>query len=431
MAITSIKQRPPYVKKYNSWRIRILYSIIIGYSTFYFCRQNFNIAMPDLMNHFEVTKTQLGWILTVASIVYGVGKLVNGFLSDRSNARIFMFFGLASVGLITLITGFVTSIWLVGILWILNNWFQSMGWPPATRMLTHWYAHKELGVKWSLGATSNQLGGAITMVICGYLVDVYGWQMAFIVPGIVALIVSLFLFNRLRNSPNEVGLPIVEEYKECEIPEVSEYERMPVYDLMKIIFYNRLMWYVCLANMFVYVVRVGIIYWAPLFLHQLKNVSISEAGWQVASYEILGLVGGIGAGWMSDKLFQGRRGPVGSVFMLGLATTLILFWQLPKEYDVLSLMIISLAGFFVSGPQVLIGIATADFTNKQAVGTANGLAGLFGYLGAALAGVCVGWISDNVGWDGVFIFFSLSALLGGMFFALTWNCSSRKVAIVN
>lgn len=420
------KERPPYAKKYNSWRIRILYSIIIGYSTFILCRQNFNIVMPALMEHFDVTKTQLGWILTIASIFYGVGKLCNGFFSDRSNARIFMVIGLVCVGVITLLSGFASSITSLGLLWIMNNWFQSMGWPPATRMLTYWYASKELGMKWSLGATSNQIGGAITMIICGYLIDVYGWESAFIIPGIAALLVSLFLFNRLRNSPNEVNLPIVEEYKECDISTGSDCNNLLTSQLIKIVFCNRLMWYVCFANMFIYIIRSGIIFWAPVFLCELKNITIAQVGWQVACYDILGLIGSIVAGWMSDKIFQGRRGPVVSVFMFALSFTIILFWQMPNEYEIFSIITLALVGFFVSGPQVLIGVATADFTNKQAVGTANGLSGLFGYLGAALAGVCVGWISDNLGWNGVFLFFSLSAFLGALILSLTWNYSSKR-----
>lgn len=423
----SYQARPVYAKKYNSWRIRILYSIIIGYSTFYFCRQNFNIAMPALMEHFAVTKTQLGWILSAASIVYGIGKLVNGFLSDRSNARIFMVVGLACAGIITFLSGFASSIIVLGLLWILNNWFQSMGWPPASRMLTHWYAPKELGMKWALGSTSNQIGGAVTMVVCGYLVETYGWKMAFTVPGMVAIIISIFLYNRLRNSPNEVDLPLVEEYKEyTDIPSASDQGNLSLVKILRLVFCNRLMWYVCLANMFVYIVRLGVIFWAPMFLHELKNASLSQAGWQVASYEVLGLAGGIASGWMSDKIFQGRRGPVASVFMFCLAGALSLFWKMPNEYEILSMIILALAGFFVAGPQVLVGVATADFSNKKAVGTANGFSGLFGYLGSALAGVCVGWIVDNSGWDGVFLFFIISALLGAVFFSLTWNHSSRK-----
>ena len=44
-----------------------------------------------------------------------------------------------------------------------------------------------------------------------------------------------------------------------------------------------------------------------------------------------------------------------------------------------------------------------------------------GYVGSGISGVCVGIISDN--WDGVqfLCFFIISALLGGLFFYLTWE----------
>ncbi|WP_341794554.1 MFS transporter [Rickettsia endosymbiont of Rhinocyllus conicus] len=418
--------RTPYVKKYNSWRIRILYSIIIGYATFYFCRQNFNIATPAIREYFDVTKTQIGWILTASSIMYGVSKFCNGFISDKTNARIFMVLGLLFVGIITILIGFSDSLFLIGILWIASNWFQSMGWPPATKMLTHWFASKELGTKWAMGATSNQIGGALAMVSCGYLIDKFGWRSAFFVPGVVACVVSIFLYNRLRNSPKEVGLSTVEEYKNYPPELISDYDKLPTAELLKIVFCNKLIWYVCLANMFVYIIRLGVIYWAPTFLKDLRGISLLNAGLQIGLYEMISIPGALIAGFLSDKLFQGRRGPVSTICILALSLLLILFWKLPIQSELLSIVILSLVGFFVSGPQLLVGIAVADFSTRQAVGTANGLSGLFGYLGAAIAGVGVGWISDNYGWDGVFIFFSISALLGSSLFALTWNCSAKK-----
>ncbi|HJD65101.1 MAG TPA: MFS transporter [Rickettsia endosymbiont of Diachasma alloeum] len=418
--------RTPYVKKYNSWRIRVLYSIIIGYATFYFCRQNFNIATPAIREYFDVTKTQIGWILTASSIMYGVSKFCNGFISDKTNARIFMVLGLMFVGIITILIGFSDSLFLIGILWIASNWFQSMGWPPATKMLTHWFASKELGTKWAMGATSNQIGGALAMVSCGYLIDKFGWRSAFFVPGAVACVVSIFLYNRLRNSPKEVGLSTVEEYKNYPPELISDYGKLPTTELLKIVFCNKLIWYVCLANMFVYIIRLGVIYWAPTFLKDLRGISLLNAGLQIGLYEIISIPGALIAGFLSDKLFQGRRGPVSTICMLSLNLLLILFWKLPIQSELLSIIILSLVGFFVSGPQLLVGIAAADFSTRGAVGTANGLSGLFGYLGAAIAGVGVGWISDNYGWDGVFIFFSISALLGSSLFALTWNRSAKK-----
>ncbi|MDA9163886.1 MFS transporter [Rickettsiaceae bacterium] len=414
-------------KIYNKWRLRILISIIFGYGTYYLCRQNFSMIMPAFMEEFGYSKMQLGWILTTASIVYGIGKFINGYLSDKSNARYFMPLGLFCSAIITFILGFSESLIFLGIFWALNNWFQSMGWPPAARMLTHWFAPKELGTKWALGAASHQVGGAITLVFTGYLVTDYGWRYAFFIPAIIATIIALILINRLRESPKELGMPPVEAYKGNEnfVEDTSE-DHLTAIEIIKKVFVNKNLWLICFANMCVYIVRIGIIFWAPLFLKEVKGISLSHAGWQVAASEVTGLLGGFSAGWISDKLLNGQRGPVGTFFMLCLAMALALFWYMPDSYVGLRTVALILVGFFVYGPQVLIGVASADFASKKAVGTANGLAGTMGYVGSGISGVCVGALIDNFGWQGAFMFFIGAALLGSVFFLLTWRRSKKS-----
>ena len=412
----------PERKIYNKWRLRILISIIFGYGTYYLCRQNFSMIMPAFMEEFGYSKTQLGWVLTSASIVYGIGKFVNGYISDKSNARYFMVIGLICSAIITFILGFSDNIWFLAFFLIINHWFQSMGWPPAARMLTHWFAPKELGTKWALGAASHQIGGAITLVFSGYLVANFGWRYAFFIPSIIAIIIAVILFNRLRESPKELGLPLVEAYKGDEDFEedISE-DHLTSMEIFRKVFVNRNMWYICFANMCVYIVRIGIIFWAPLFLKEFKNISLEHAGWQVAAYEVIGLLGGFSAGWVSDKIMGGQRGPVGALFMICLAIALIMFWKMPESYIYFSTLALILVGFFVYGPQVLVGVASADFVSKKAIGTANGLAGTMGYVGSGLSGICVGALIDNWGWSSAFIFFISSALIGAIFFMLTWH----------
>ena len=415
-------------KIYNKWRLRILSFIIIGYGAYYLCRQNFSMIMPAYMEEFGYSKTQLGWVLTLASIVYGIGKFVNGYFSDKSNARYFMPIGLFASALITFLLGFSNSLIFLGCLWIINNWFQSMGWPPAARMLTHWFAPRELGTKWALGAASHQVGGAITLVFSGYLVANYGWRYAFFIPSIIAVGISYILFNRLRESPKELGFPLVEAYKGDESFEEDRSEdHMTTIEIFRKVFINRNMWYISFANICIYIVRIGIIFWGPLFLKEHKGISLTHAGWQVAGYEVAGLLGGFAAGWLSDKVFKGQRGPVGAVCMICLAITLIIFWQMPSGYDRFGAIALSLVGFFVYGPQVLVGVASADFASKKAIGTANGFVGTMGYVGSALSGVCVGWLIDETGWFGAFSFFIVAALLGSYLFFLTWNRKENEV----
>ena len=407
-------------KIYNKWRMRILLSVILGYATFYLCRQNFSMIMPAFMQEFGYTKTQLGFVLTIASVVYGVGKFVNGYLSDRSNARYFMPIGLFCSAIITFFLGFSENLSFLCVLWIMNNWFQSMGWPPVAKMLTHWFAPKELGAKWAYASASHQVGGAFALVISGYLVSDFGWRFAFFVPSIIALLVSYILFNRLRESPKQLGFPMVELYKDQKINiKNEEQDNLNTIDIIKRVFFNRNMWYICFANMCLYIVRLGVIFWAPLFLKEFKNIQINEAGWYVAAYELAGLFGGVLAGLVSDKIFHGQRGSVGMIFMIALSLAILIFWQIPADYTFLNGLLMVLMGFFVYGPQILAGVASADFASKKAIGTANGLVGTMGYVGSGISGICVGLISDNWGWNAVFMFFIIASLVGGWFFYLT------------
>lgn len=405
---------------YNSWRLRILVFIIIGYGAYYLCRQNFAMIIPALTEEFNYSKTQIGIILSFASIVYGIGKFINGYISDRSNARYFMPIGLFISAIITFALGCVNSIYMIGFLWVLNNWFQSMGWPPAARILTHWFAPSELGKKWALGAASHQIGGAITLIMSGYIVANYGWRYAFMVPAVLAIVISVVLFNRLRESPKILGLPPVEAYKgPANGDYVDEQDNISSEEIFRKVFCNKNMWLISLANACVYIVRSGVIFWAPLFLSELRGISIEKAGWQVAIYEASGLFGGLSAGYISDLFYQKRRGIVGASFMLILAILIAISWQLPQEHNVAGIVLLFLMGFFVYGPQVLIGVASADFVSKKAIGTANGLAGTMGYVGAAISGAGVGCLIDDYGWSSVFIFFIISSLVGGGLFLMT------------
>jgi phosphoglycerate transporter family protein len=409
-------------ERYSYWRIRILYSLIFGYAAFYLVRQNFSMALPAISAQYGYTKTQLGTIMTIWAIIYGVGKFVNGYISDRSNARYFMSIGLLGSAVTSFFMGFGSDLYYFGFFWAINAWFQSMGWPPVARLLTHWFSPTELGTKWGLTNTSHQIGGAAIVLMAGYLIQTYGWSSAFIVPAFIVVVMAALLFNRLRDTPQSIGLPSIEQHNGLAYnPQEAEEEHLSPKALVLRVLNNRLLWYVCLANMFLYVVRMGVLNWAPTFLSELKGASLMSSGWQVAGFDLAGMFGGMAAGWISDRFFRGRRGPVSVIYMVLLTTCLIYFWSVPAGSHLMNALVMSALGFLVYGPQVLAGVAAADFASKKAVGMANGLTGTFGYLGSGLSGVCVGWIADHYGWNGGFIFFIVAAFLSTFFFSLTWN----------
>lgn len=424
--ITSIEEKN---QKYRYWRIRIMYAMMTGYAAFYFIRKNLSIAMPDLLKDLSFTKTDLGWILTGFSVIYGVSKFVSGILADRANPRYFMAIGLVLSAIVNVFFGLSSALLFFGIFWMLNGWFQGMGWPPCARALTHWYSPTELGTKWGIWNASHQIGGAGILIFAGFLVEHYGWRSAFFGPAIVSIIAAIFVMNRLRDTPQSLGLPPIEEHRnEVRVTGRGEDTATSVKEILfQHVLNNKFVWIVSLANCFVYIVRIAILDWAPTFLVEAKGSTIAGAGLKTAGFEIAGIVGAIIAGWISDKIFKGRRGPVNVIFMIAVIFCMIGLWLIPPGHPYLDATFLFAVGFVIYGPQMLVGVAAADFASKKAAATATGMTGTFGYIGSALAGVGTGVIVDKYGWDGGFMFFIAAAIIGTLLFLFTWTHRSATL----
>jgi len=419
---------------YRYWRLRIVYSSFLAYAVFYLCRVNISMALPSMEQSLGYSKTQLGLVVSLLQIAYGVGKFGNGILADRTNPRFFMAFGLLLSGLTNIFFGLQTSLVVLAGLWLLNGWFQSMGFPPGARLLSHWFSPSEHGRIFSVYGCSHQVGAAIVLVVSGYIVQVtwpigQQWQYVFLLPGVFAVLFSVFLLNRLRDIPESMGLPPVEKYRR----DVTEPEKLKAIErqsgvmetLRTNVLNNRNVWFVAFGNCFLYIARYGALTWAPTYISEAKNVSIAKAGLITAFFEVMGILGMLSAGWISDRFFRTRRGPIMAIYMLLLSGSLYAFWLAPPGRPFLYTILLGISGFLVYGPLMLVSVAAINFAGKKAAATASGFTGFWGYVGATLSGVGVGWAAQNYGWPFGFSLIIGSGVLSAFCFALTWNVLPR------
>jgi phosphoglycerate transporter family protein len=407
---------------YTYWRYRVLGTLFVGYGIFYFCRKNLSAVMVPLGSELGYSKTQLGILWSVLYLTYGLSKFANGVLGDRSNPRYFMAIGLVLSALANIFFGMSTSLAMLAVFWGLNGWFQGMGWPPCARSLTQWYTPKERGFIWGLWNASHQIGGAGILILAAWLAQHYGWRYAFYVPAVIALVTAGLIIIFLRDHPQSMGLPAIEVYRHDKTGQGHDLHGIPIRELLfKHVLNNKYIWFIAIGNFFVYVVRFGTIDWMPMYLVEAKGSSLTRAGGTVAAFEIMGIIGAIVAGTISDKLFKTERGPVNTIFMALLVGALFLFWWVPSGHAVLDVMALAWAGFLIYGPQILTSVHSADIAGKHAAATATGFVGLMGYMGSLLSGAGTGWLVDHFGWNGGFIFFIVCSFLGIFFFALTWK----------
>jgi OPA family glycerol-3-phosphate transporter-like MFS transporter/OPA family sugar phosphate sensor protein UhpC-like MFS transporter len=421
-------------KEFRYWQNRILISSLIGYALFYFVRKNIGIAMP-FMEKSGISKSELGLFLTLHGVLYGVSKFANGFLADRANARTMMAVGLILSAIANFFFGFTSAVVVLGVVWMLNGWFQGIGFPPCARLMTHWFSPKELATKMSIWNTSHSIGAALVLVLCGYLLKQTGnWRLCFIVPGVIALFGSVFLFFALRDTPRSLGLPEVEGTESAQNPGSETAETSAEFKafLRKKVFGNPYIWIIALANFFVYTVRYSVLDWGPTLLHEFKGFDIAKAGWMTAAFEISGVAGMLMSGWLTDKIFKGRGARTCVICMALTAISVLVFWKLPANSLVLNTSVLCCAGFFIYGPQALVGISVANLATKRAAATAVGLTGIFGYASAILSGWGLGKLVEmntvrneageilQHGWSAGFAGILIMAAIGTLLFAFAW-----------
>jgi sugar phosphate permease len=432
-------------RKYRYWRVRLLYTLIIGYASFYLVRQNMQIAVPLMLREFGCSKTQIGWVFSAFPIVYGIGKFVSGTICDRVNVRHYMASGLALAALCSLCIGLspalsslaratlgcaLSPLLLIAVFYSFNGLFQSAGWPPIARLMTNWFSPRQLGTYWGIVNASHQIGSVAILLGGAWLGEHFGWRAIFFIPAVLCLLLALFLHNRLCDTPESEGLPPMEVYEGLkrmeEVKNTGDVHASFREIFLKHILPNRALWLVCWANFFLYVVRMGFFNWAPTFLREARGSSPMGSSIQTSLFELSGLVAGIFAGYISDRWASGKRNAVSAVFMALLVLCLLAFWHLPINHPAFDTILLTIIGFFVYGPQTLAGVAGAEFGSGRAAATANGLTGLFGYMGAIFAGFGVGLITDHFGWNFAILFYVACAAISLFFFSLTWAETSQK-----
>lgn len=416
---------------YRAYRIRMFLMMYIGYAGYYLVRKNFTLASPFLINNLGFSKTDIGLISAGLAIAYGLGKFVLGSLADKSNVKYFLGFGLLASSVISIFMGFTTTVWVFLILMIVNGLFQAMGAPPCSIIIGKWFSQNERGLKMGLWNTSHNIGGGLIAPLATLALLIFGannFEGIFFLPAAICVVISIFVFLIGADTPESVGLPPIDEHRNdyAEVKDDVQVVNLSTKEIVvKYVLTNKYIWYLCFANIFVYLIRQGIVNWIPIYLQEAKNFTVSESNWAMFLFEYAAIPASILLGWLSDVLFKGKRAPLSILCMIGVIFAIVAYWTTSNH--MVSIVSVAVIGCFIYGPQLLIGMNLIDIVPNFAVGAAVGLSGLCAYIiGETLADIVVGHIADTFGWNGAFIFIILGAIAALILLTLTLNVKKDK-----
>ena len=437
-------------RRFNRMQWRMLFATMIGYTLFYFMRKNFSFAMPGLQQDCGISKSMLGNFLFWGGIVYGLSKFLNGIVGDRVNPKRMLCFGLLVCTLVNVAFGFAPSIaalfsggetqgvaalaWTLGILLVLNQFFQGTGFPPCAKLIAFWVPPKELATKMSVWNTSHSIGGGLVAKVCGVIMGlgVVGaanqgvgmWRWCFWGMAALGLLGLLLMLVWLPGTPKDEGLP--------DLPGTEakvEKKAGTGGEVMRMVFMSPVIWMLGLINVTINAVRALVADWGPTMLQEAKGLSPSESGTVIMLFEFAGILGMLFAGWATDRLFGGRA-PRLCVFLMALTAALFAaFWFLPAggASGFLGAAALCMAGFCLYGPQALTGVTATNLSTKRFAGTSIGFISLFSYVGVSVSGkVCGNLAQSSGGWRLPLMVAIATAAFGALLFLCLWRTRANS-----
>lgn len=381
-------------------------AITLGYSLYYVCRTSLNVVKKPIMDAGILDASQLGVISSALLFTYAIGKFINGFLADYSNIRKFMATGILvstvaniTVGILGLLTLTQTLVsisafyLLFAILWGINGWAQSMGAPPSIVALSRWYSKSNRGTFYGFFSASHNIGEFLSFLFVGGLVSVAGWQYGFIGAAIAGALGVVLIIFVLHDSPQAKGLPSVAVWA-GEETESENAKTINTKSAQRDVLRNPYVWVLAAASAFMYISRYAINGWGVLYLQEVKGFDLALATQIISINALLGIVGTVFSGWISDTMFKGSRylPAVVAGIMEVIALILFAFGGNALWVNILAMVLFGIAiGVLIC---FLGGLMAVDIVSREASGAALGIVGIASYAAAGLQDIASGVLID-------------------------------------
>jgi OPA family glycerol-3-phosphate transporter-like MFS transporter len=406
-----------YSDKFRRRRVMNWLPLGLTYAFLYMGRYNLKVsqsafgAIQDAAGKPMMTNAGFATIFMVGTITYGISFLLNGPLTDRFGGKRAMLMGGAGAALMNLLMGLCT--WSVlnhgpgaglladhflvifSVLYALNMYFQSFGAVAIVKVNAHWFNVRERGVIGALFGILISLGIYFAFDWSKIVLDHLPLEWVFLMPG---CILGLFWFIDLvviQDRPSLAGHP------DIELGDATSGDTGPplgAVAVFKMMVRNPVIMTIACIEFCSGFLRQAIMQWYPSFAQQTNATLGLMAGFVNKNWGILlccaGILGGVVAGVISDRVFGSRRGPVAGIlygFLLLGAVVLTFTYTTPLVGYLVIFM--SLAVIGVHG--MLSGTASMDFGGSKNVGVAVGIIDGFVYLGTGVMSLIYGLILPN------------------------------------
>jgi len=402
---------------HKQWRRRVFASTWLAYAGYYFCRKPFFLLKKELEKDYGWDATTLGQLGAAYLVAYAAGGFLAGWAGNRYGPRLTLIIGMAISIVANLVFGITDSLGTFGTFLIINGLAQGTGWANTVGTMANWFRREERGTVMGFWATNYQVGGALATALAAWVVGrEYGFQWSFFSGSIVLFAIWIFFLFNQRNKPQDLGLPAIvaapaEGSAEARAGADEGWPREVIVNVLLVgIFY-----------FFVKFIRYAFQSWTPYLLSTFYDMDTAEAGYLSTIFELSGVAGVIACGYLSDKVFLGRRTKISLIFIVGMTASCGIMYLLGPTSLVLFAISMGLVGFTLYGPDALMtGAGAIEAGSVRRATLAAGIINAMGSIGGIVQELVMGKLLSDGGVAPVFATLLASSVLAGLCLCGLW-----------
>jgi MFS transporter, ACS family, aldohexuronate transporter len=343
-----------------------------------------NTLAPFYQSDLGLSRAQIGMFFTAFYLGMATLSFAAGWLADRLGVRAITLAGHLALGVFVMAAAFAPSFaWAFTIFFFAGLGYSFLN-PASTRGVMEWFTREERATAMGIKQTGVPIGGVLTALVAPSLVLVAGWRVSFAGLGAANLIFGFFFWSLWREpSDAPYGAPAHASAPSARRVQAPFRAR----DLLSLSFGTALL----------LVGQMSLITYVPLYLKETLGLSPYWASQALALTQLGGVIGRVGWGVVSDRLFHGARKVV--LLLVGfLSTALALALGLVANGSLwIVLPLIFLGGVCLVGYQGVSYALTAEIAGQGRTGAALGLLITFNSIGTIIGTPLFGYLVDITG----------------------------------
>ncbi|MCH3963447.1 MAG: MFS transporter [Clostridium sp.] len=402
-------------KKISNGRWKhIIPPCILVYIVAFMDRTNISFAIAGGMDKsLGMTSTIAGLASGIFFVGYMILQIPGGNYAEKKSAKKFIGISLVAWAVLSITSGFVTSVWQLLILRFLLGVGEGGVWPAVLVIISHWFPNEERGRANGFFMMNFAIASIITGPISGWIISFSSWRWVFIIEGCLALLLILVWYPLISDRPQDAKW--ISEGEKDWILDSLKQEQLKIDSNIKhsnnknSIYANPELWKLTLSYFCYQVGIYGFFLWLPTLIKQLTNSGIGIIG-VLSVFPYIGTLFGI---WifsvLSDKTM--KRKMFTAVPMLGLALALFLSVQF-KSNIWISYGFLILCGFFLQGYNSSFWSMPPLIFSTSEAGGARGFINALGNLGGFIGPYFVGWLTVAVNSNVSIYFLTIAIIIG-------------------